>query len=128
MPIEAKDPGAEEYYELDPAYRKRRIEALFAARQHEVEGARLPSARLWGRYERLRRVQKEYAPLLADKVQSEEIGKRRGTTSLLGPVQHGALAWKLPAIQEAPPDTLEDLETWAYIVENLIFLVGWVTV
>ena len=41
-------------------------------------------------------------------------------------MQHGALAWKLPAIQEAPPDTLEELETWAYIVENLIYLVGWV--
>ena len=82
MPIEAKDPGHEDYYELDPAYRKRRIEALFAARRHEVEDARLPSARLWGRYERIRRVQKESIPLLADKVQSEEVVKRRGPVSI----------------------------------------------
>ena len=125
-PIEAKDPGHEDYYELIPDYREKRLKALFEARRHDVEDARLPSARLWGRYERLRRVQKEFVPLLADKVQSEEIGKKTGLASFLGPVQNGALAWRLPAIQEAPPDTLEDLETWAYIIENLIFLVGWV--
>ncbi|CAK0903452.1 unnamed protein product, partial [Prorocentrum cordatum] len=125
-PIEAKDPGHEEWYELNPECREKRLKALFEARRRDVEDARLPSGRLWGRCERLRRVQKECIPLLADKVQSEEIGKNTGLASFLGPVQHGALAWKLPAMQEAPPGTLEDLETWAYIIENRIFLTWWV--
>ena len=65
--IEAKDVQAEEYYELGPDYRRRRVRALNDARQFEVEDARLPSARLWGRYERLKRVNKEFEPLLPHK-------------------------------------------------------------
>ena len=125
-PLEAKDAQAEEYYELSPDYKKKRLEALNTARKFEVEDARLPSARLWGRYERLKRVNKEYEPLQPEKVQSEEQGKKRPLPSMLAPVQHGALGWRLPPIQEMPPANLEELETWTYIVENTLFLVGWV--
>ena len=76
-PLEAKDFQVEEYYELNPECRRKRLQALHEARQFEVEEARLASRRLFGKYEKIKRVNKEFEPLLPDKVQSEEIGKRR---------------------------------------------------
>ena len=125
--LEPKDTEAEEYYTLKPAYKRDRLAALNEARQHEVEDARLPSARLWGRYEKLRRVDTEYVPLAPEKVQSEETGKKKPAASMLAPLKDGVLGWRLPAIYEAPPTSFDDLENWCYIVENLLFLTKWVS-
>ena len=81
---------------------------------------------MWGRYERLKRSHKEYYPLAPDKVQSEAVGRTKPMASMLAPVKDGALGWRLPAIQEPQPDSLEALETMCYIIKNLMFLVGWV--
>ena len=115
----------EEYYQLAPEYRRTRLAALNAARQYEVEEARLPSARLWGRYERLKRNDREFQPLLPHKVQSEAVGCKSDQGSGLEPVKTGGLGWRLPPISEPAPGTLDQLESWCFIVENLLYLVGW---
>jgi hypothetical protein len=125
--LEPKDTEAEEYYTLKPAYKRGRLEALNEARQHEVEDARLPSARLWGRYEKLKRVDTEFVPLLPEKVQSEEMGKKKPAASMLAPLKDGVLGWRLPAIHEAPPTSFDEFENWCYIVENLLYLTKWVS-
>ena len=125
--LQVRDAECEEYYQLMPDYRRDRLEKLNLGRQHEVEEGRLPSARLWGRYERLKRTDKEYQPLLPEKVQSEAVGRRKPMSSMMAPVKDGQLGWRLPPLCEPAPGTLEELETWCYIVENLLFLVGWCT-
>ena len=89
--LEVKDTQCEEYCELVPEYRRKQLDKLNKARQYEVEDARLPSARLWGRYERLKRRDSEFHPLFPEKVQSEEVGKRKPAVSLLAPVQNGGV-------------------------------------
>ena len=126
-PIEAKDVQAEEYYELPPEYRNRRLRELNEARRHEVDDSRLPSMRVWGRYERLKRVNREFEPVQPNKLQSEAASKKRPAPAALMPACGGALAWRLPAVDEPPPVTTQQLESWTYGVENLLFLTGWVT-
>ena len=126
-PIEAKDVQAEEYYELQPEYRNRRLRELNEARRHEVDESRIPSMRAWGRYERLKRVNREFEPVQPNKLQSEAASKKRPAASGMMPASGGVLAWRLPAVDEPPPATLQQLESWAYGVENLLILTGWVT-
>ena len=126
-PIEAKDVQAEEYYELQPEYRNRRLSELNEARRHEVDESRIPSMRVWGRYERLKRVNREFEPVQPNKLQSEAASKKRPAASGMMPASGGVLAWRLPAIDEPPPATIQQLESWAYGVENLLILTGWVT-
>ena len=126
-PIEAKDVQAEEYYELQPEYRNRRLRELNEVRCHEVDDSRIPSLRMWGRYERLKRVNKEFEPVQPNKLQSEAASKKRPAPAEMAPASGGVLAWRLPAIDEPPPTTIQQLESWTYVVENLLILTGWVT-
>ena len=38
----------------------------------------------------------------------------------------GALAWRLPAISEVPAAGLGELEESCYLIENLLYLCGWI--
>ena len=125
-PVEAKDASAEEYDALKPEYMRRRFKELDRLRNHEVEDARLPSLRLWGKYEKLKRENHEFEPLLPNKVQSEALAAKKTGAPQLVPAVAGALARRLPAIDEQAPHALHQLETWCYVVENLLLLTGWV--
>ena len=125
--ITATVPAAEEYYDLAPDYRKRRLEALTVARRCEVDGSRLPSDRLWGRYERLRRVNKEFVPLAPTKIQSQLAASRKPGQAQLLPGVGGVLGWRMPAIEEPAANSLVAFEDAMYTVENLLFLTGWVS-
>ena len=109
-PIEAKDVQAEEYYELAPEYRNRRLRELNRARRLEVHDARLPSLRMCGRYERLKRVNHEFEPVQPNKLQTEAASKKRPAAAGMMPASGGVLAWRLPAIDEPPPTTIQQLE------------------
>ena len=124
-PVEAKDVQAEEYYELAPEYRRRRLRELNKARRLEVTDSRIPSLRMWGRYERLKRVNHEFEPVQPNKLQSEAASKKRPASAAMMPASGGVLAWRLPAIDEPPPTTIQQLESWTYVVENLLILTGW---
>ena len=125
--VRAKDPTAEEYYELSPEYRRRRLALLKDARLSEIDDARLPSDRLWGRVERLRRVNKEFEAIVHTKLQSVEAARRSTKRAALQPGAGGVLAWRLPAISEPPPSSLVEFEDAMYVLENLLYLTGWVT-
>jgi hypothetical protein len=125
--VRAKDPTAEEYYELAPEYRRRRLALLKDARHSEIDDARLPSDRLWGRVERLRRVNKEFEAIVHTKLQSVEAARRSTKRAALQPGAGGVLAWRLPAINEPPPSSLVEFEDAMYVLENLLCLTGWVT-
>ena len=125
-PLEARDATAEEYYELSPDYRKQRLQALNTARRCEVDAGRLPSLRMWGRWERLHRVNKEFETVAATKIQSDAAACARPAAAELKPGVGGVLAWRLPAIAEAPAGGLVELEEACYLIENLLFLCGWV--
>ncbi|CAK0911488.1 unnamed protein product, partial [Prorocentrum cordatum] len=125
--ITATDPAAEEYCNLAPPYRKKRLEGLTAARRCEVDDSRLPSDRLWGRYERPRRVSKEFATLPPTKIQSELAASRKPGHAQLQPGAGGVLAWRMPAIEDPAANSLVAFEEVMFIVENLLYLTGWVS-
>lgn len=125
-PIEAKDAQCEEYYELQPEYRRRRLAELDQARRCEVDDSRRPSQRMWGRWERYKRVHKEFEPVPPNKVQSEAAARHAPAAAMLMPSTGGALAWKLPPMEAKPADSLLELEDHCFIIENLLFLVGYV--
>ena len=125
-PIEAKDAQCEEYYELLPDYRRRKLQELDIARRCEVDDTRRPSQRMWGRWERLKRVHREFEPVPPNKVQSEATARCRPAAASLVPAAGGALAWRLPAIDERPADSLLELEDACLVIENLMFLTGWI--
>jgi hypothetical protein len=124
--VRAKDPTAEEFYELSPAYRRKRLDMLKSVRLCEVDDTRLPSDRLWGRVERLRRVNKEFQPIAPDKIQSVAAARRAPARAALQPGVGGVLSWRLPAIQEAPAATMVAFEDNMFVVENTLFLTGWI--
>ena len=126
MPVEAKDAQCEEYYELQPEYRRRRLAELDAARRCEVDESRRPSQRMWGRWERFKRLHKEFEPVAPNKVQSEAAARQAPAAAMLMPAAHGALAWRLPPMEARPADSLLELEDHCFIIENLVYLVGWV--
>ncbi len=125
-PIEAKDAQCEEYYELAPDYRRRKLQDLDHARRCEVDDSRRPSQRIWGRWERLKRLHREFEPVPPNKVQSEAAARCRPAAAAPVPAAGGALAWRLPAIDERPADSLFELEDACLVIENLLFLTGWV--
>ncbi len=126
MPVEAKDAQCEEYYELQPEYRRRRLAELDAARRCEVDESRRPSQRMWGRWERFKRLHKEFEPVAPNKVQSEAAARQAPAAAMLMPAAHGALAWRFPPMEARPADSLLELEDHCFIIENLVYLVGWV--
>ena len=125
--VTATDPSAEAYYDMSPQYRKKRLEALVAARRCEVDDSRLPSGRLWGRYERLKRNNKEFVPLPPTKIQSEFAASRKPAQAQLQPGAGGVLTWRMPAIEEPAANSMLAFEEAMFIVENLLYLTGWVS-
>ncbi|CAK0798239.1 unnamed protein product, partial [Prorocentrum cordatum] len=97
-PIEARDPTREEYYDLSPEYRKQRLQALNT----------------------------EFEAVAATVVQSDAAARARPAAAELKPGVGGVLAWRMPAISEAPAGGLVELEEAGYLIENLLFLCGWV--
>ena len=114
------------HYDLNPEYRKQRLQALNTARRCEVDPARIPSLRMWGRWERLRRNNQEFEAVAATKVQSDAAARARPAAAELKPGVGGVLAWRMPPISEAPAGGLVELEEVCYLIENLLFLCGWV--
>ena len=123
--IKAKDPLAEEYYELDPLYRRKRLDALEQERGYLPDPNRMPSRRMWGRLERLRRTQADLEPIPFDKVQSEAQALRSRPRQELAPAPEGVLAWRAPAIQEKKPANYAQFEDVLYTIENGLWLTGW---
>ncbi|CAK0896809.1 unnamed protein product [Prorocentrum cordatum] len=82
--------------------------------------------RMWGRWGRLRRVNQKFEAVAAAKVQSDAAARARPAAADLKPDVGGVFAWRMAAISEALAGGLVVLEEACSLIENLLFLCGWV--
>jgi hypothetical protein len=112
----------------DLKYMDTRLRALEAAAVGPVEDVHLPSRRMWGIMEGIKRFDNFFHRVLWQEVQNEKRGKAtwKDANSELKPKSSGN-TWVLPKLNEAYPNEKWHLKNHTFVIMHCIYLVGFCT-